>query len=113
MYSPYEWDIVQLIIDYSIRHDIIIPVINYKLYARRKALQEKQQREEEEASLRERPKPFRRRKIDQPGDESEPEYDYFEDFMEAIREEHMVNPRFRLHPDIQEFVDCSFYGEKP
>lgn len=98
-----ELDIAELIIEYSIRHNITIPLIDYAGYARRKELAEL----EEQESLKPRIKPFRRRKIDQPDDEPiEQPYDYFNDFLDAIGEEGLINPRFTLHPDIKELVEC-------
>ena len=33
-WMPYEWEIARLIIDYSIRHKIEIPLIKYDLYSK-------------------------------------------------------------------------------
>lgn len=101
--TPCEWEIAQLVIEYSIRHDIQIPLIDYKGYARRKELRE----QEELEAQKPRPITLRRRKVDQPGEEeTEQPYEYFDDFLEAIGEEAVINPRFKLHPDIKELVEC-------
>ena len=39
-WAPLEWDIAKLIIDYSIRHDIVIPLVDYERYKRRDAVAE-------------------------------------------------------------------------
>lgn len=93
--ESYELDIAQLIIDYSIRHSIEIPLINYDLYSKRN-----KDDDDKEVDL----KPFRRIKIDD-AEKGKTEYDYFNDFLEAIGEHHMTNPRFTLHPDIRELAE--------
>jgi hypothetical protein len=96
-WESYEMDIAVLIIDYSIAHGIVIPVIDYDRY---KALFEpiKKVKEQEEGSSR-------RIKIDREGDEGNPEYNFMEDFFEAIGEETLINPRFELHPEIKELIE--------
>lgn len=93
----YEMDLVVLIIDYAIDHQIQIPLVDYQKY---KALCEPPE------EIEETPKSTKRRKIDQPGDEGEIEYNYMDDFFEAIGEKHLTNPRFTLPSEIQELVDC-------
>ncbi len=101
--SPCEWDIARLIIEYSMRHNIKIPLIDYERYARRNELIEQQEREAAEPRTVMR----RRRKVDEPDPENkEQPYEYFEDYLDAIGEECLINPRFRLHPDIKELVEC-------
>jgi hypothetical protein len=100
-WMPYEWEIARLIIDYSIRHKIEIPLIKYDLYSK-----EREPIEEDQAS-----KPIRRRKLDEIDLEEEvyryrEEQIYFDDFLEAIGEEGLTNPRFKIHPDIRELADC-------
>lgn len=77
IWERYELDIARLIIDYSIRHNIKIPLINYDLYGK----------EEKEDGMTE-------------------SYDYFKPFTEATGEEHLTNPRFEIHPDIKELINC-------
>jgi hypothetical protein len=77
IWENYEIDIAKLIIDYSILHNIKIQLINYDLYGK----------DEKEAELEE-------------------SYDFWNPFFEAIGEEGLINPRFTLHPDIKELVDC-------
>lgn len=77
VWESYELEIVRLIIDYSIRQNIKIPLINYDLYGEN----------EKENGL----------------DES---YDYFASFSEAIGEESLTNQRFKIHSEISELVDC-------
>jgi len=77
VWETYELEIARLTIDYSIQHDIKIPLIDYDLYGKN----------EKENEL----------------DES---YNYFTPFSEAIGEEFLTNPRFRIHPEIKELVDC-------
>ena len=74
-WEGYELDIARVIIDYSIRHNIEIPLIKYDLY-------------------------------NKPVDEDGELYDYFNPFCEAIGEVGLINPRFIIHPDIRELVDC-------
>lgn len=103
--ESYEADIANLIIDYSIRHNIKIPLINYDLY-------NKVRPEPIEEERKTTPK---RRKIDDINEEENKDKDeylyrenhiFFDDFLEAIGEEGLTNPRFRIHPDIRELVDC-------
>ena len=77
IWESYELEIARLIIDYSIRNDIKIPLINFDLYGK-----------------------------DEKEDELDESYDYFNVFLEAIGEECLINPRFKIHPDIRELVDC-------
>lgn len=49
---------------------------------------------------------MRRRKIDQPGDEGDPDYNWMEDFFEAIGEHHTINPRFIISSEIMDLVEC-------
>lgn len=101
--SPCEWEIARIIIEYSARHNIKIPLIDYVRYARRDELRE--QEELEAAKPRDVTK--RRRKLDEPEEEErEQPYEYFDDFLEAIGEEGLINPRFTLHPEIRELVEC-------
>ena len=74
-WESYELDIARIIIDYSIRHNIQIPLIKYDLYGK-------------------------------PDDEDGEAYNYFTPFTEAIGEECFTNPRFVIHSDIRELVDC-------
>lgn len=104
--ESYELDIANLIIEYSIRHNIEIPLINYDLYRKVR---------EDSVEEVENIKTFKRKKVDDANneeEEGEKEYlyrenhIYFDDFLEAIGEECLTNPRFKIHPDIREFVDC-------
>ena len=100
-WAPYEWDIAHLIVDYSIRHDIVIPLVDYERYKRRDAVAENI-----EKLKNEKPVFGRRRKVDEPGEEIEEPYQCFDDFVEAAGECLSKNPRFTLHPDIAELVRC-------
>lgn len=97
-WESYERSIGTLIVDYSIRHGITIPLIDYEKY--------KQLGMPPIESQEDEPRPLKRRKIDQPGEEDNSDYDFFEPFLEAIGEEGMKNPRFSIHPDIKELVNC-------
>lgn len=103
LWESYELDIARLIIDYSIRHNIQIPLINYELYSKVRP---------EPPIHKENTHLPKRQRIDSIDNESEDEYLYrenhifFNDFLEAIGEEGLTNPRFKIHPDIQELVDC-------
>jgi hypothetical protein len=77
IWESYELEIVELIIDYSIEHNIKIPLIDYELYGK-----------------------------DEKEDGLEESYDYFTPFTESIGEELLTNPRFKIHPEIKELVDC-------
>lgn len=100
-WAPHEWDIAKLIVDYSIRHDIVIPLVDYERYKRRDAVAENI-----EKLKNEKPVFGRRRKVDEPGEETEEPYQCFDDFVEAAGESYSKNPRFTLHPDIAELVAC-------
>lgn len=96
----YEVQIADLIIEYSIRQGIEIPLIKYHLYSNQRASSN------EETGVR----PLIRRKIGEPNSASDDEYRYredlayFNDFLEAIGEDGLVNPRFKIHPEIRELV---------
>lgn len=91
--ESYEMAIAVSIIDYSISHEIVIPLIDYEKY---KALSEDEEVER---------KMFGRRKL-RWEDEGNPEYNFMDDFFEAIVEETVTNPSYTLHPDIRELVEC-------
>lgn len=101
----YEFEIANLVIEYSIRHNIAIPLINYELYGK---VRPEQPIEDERTPL------LRRKKIGDTDSEGKEEdvylyrenQIYFDDFLEAIGEEGLTNPRFSIHPDIRELVDC-------
>lgn len=97
-WAPLEWEIAELVIDYSIRHDIRIPLIDYDAYMRREAVQAALDKPREPGLL------LPRKKVDCDESDTEEPYFYFDDFAEAIGEELLVNPRFTLHPDIRELV---------
>lgn len=99
-WAPLEWEIAELVIDYSIRHDIRIPLIDYDAYMRREAVQAALDKPREPGVLP------GRWKLDDDASGPEEPYFYFDDFSEAIGEECLVNPRFKLHPDIRELVAC-------
>jgi hypothetical protein len=98
LWESYESSIATLIIDYSIRHGIIIPLIDYAKYQQ---LGMPPIESQEDA-----PRPLKRRKVDQPGEVDNSDYDFFQPFLEAIGEEGMKNPRFSIHPDIKDLVNC-------
>ena len=108
LWESYELEIAVLIIDYSIRHNIVIPLIDYDLYSRR---HEENENEEEEEKLRQdiikgRIKRKTIQEIERENKVDPCDYNYFEPFLEAIGEESLTNPRFRIHPEIRELVDC-------
>jgi hypothetical protein len=104
LWESYELEIAILVIDYSIRNKIKIPLIDYDLYSKVRP-----------EPIEEKRKPILKRKqIDDINnqDKDEDEYFYrenhifFDHFLEAIGEEGLTNPRFLLHSDIRELVDC-------
>lgn len=97
-WESYERTIATLIVDYSIRHSITIPLIDYEKY--------KQLMNPPIVSTDEGSRPGNRKRIDQPGEKDNSDYDFFEPFLEAIGEEGMKNPRFEIHPDIRDLVSC-------
>jgi len=104
LWESYELEIAGVIIDYSIRHDIKIPLINYELYGK---VRPDPPAEKERTILK-------RRKLGDTDNDKKNENEYlyrenhiyFDDFLEAIGEEGLTNPRFRIHPEIRELVDC-------
>ncbi|MBN1184071.1 MAG: hypothetical protein JXB49_17385 [Bacteroidales bacterium] len=77
IWEGYEIEIARLIIDYSIRNNIIIPLIDYELYKEH----------------------FR-------DDNDEDQYDFWEPFNDAMLEENLKNPRFTLYPEIKYLASC-------
>src|SRR5690606_32007266 len=77
-WAPLEWEIAELIIEYSIRHDIRIPLIDYDAYMRRDAVQAALDKPREPGTS------LPRKKVDSEGAGPEEPYFYFDDFVEAI-----------------------------
>jgi hypothetical protein len=98
LWESYEMNIASLIVDYSIRHGINIPLIDYEKYQQLSFPPV----ESKEVINRQ----LTRKKVDQPGEVDNSDYNFFEPFLEAIGEEGMGNPRFTIHPDIKELVNC-------
>lgn len=91
-----ERQIAEAIIDYSIRQNIVIPLIDYEKYSK------KDDPLPEDTGKRVL---VRKQKLDDSVDNPD-EYDFVRDFHDALLEKHSKAPRFELHSDILYLASC-------
>lgn len=91
-----ERQIAEAIIDYSIRQNIVIPLIDYEKYNKK---DDPLPEDTGERVL------IRKQKLDDSVDNPD-EYDFVRDFHDALLEKHSKVPRFELHPDILYLASC-------